>query len=275
MSPASAEVLWEPSAQTFRDCRMARYVRWLADRYGLTFDGYPDLWRWSTRDLPAFWRSVWEYFGVLADGDPTRVLVEQTMPGTHWFPDVRLNYAENILCGDDEQIVVTAISQTRATITLTRAQLREQVARAAAGLRRLGVGPGDRVVGYLPNIPEALVAMLATTSIGAVWAVCAPELGVRSVLDRLAQLEPKVLIAVEGYRYGAKPIERSEELVAIRAALPGLFCWRRTGLGGTSCQSGGSAVPAGALRRAAVGAVLIRHDRAAQGNRAFAWRDRA
>ena len=222
MSPASAEVLWEPSAQTFRDCRMARYVRWLADRYGLTFDGYPDLWRWSTRDLPAFWRSVWEYFGVLADGDPTRVLVEQTMPGTHWFPDVRLNYAENILCGDDEQIVVTAISQTRATITLTRAQLREQVARAAAGLRRLGVGPGDRVVGYLPNIPEALVAMLATTSIGAIWAVCAPELGVRSVLDRLAQLEPKVLLAVDRYRYGAKPIERSEELVAIRAGLPTL-----------------------------------------------------
>lgn len=217
-----AEVLWTPPAQMLTDCRMARYLRWLTERSGLEFDGYRDLWEWSTHDLPAFWRSIWEYFDVLADGDPTRVLVEEKMPGGQWFPDTRLNYAENLLRGDDDQTVITALSQTRETITLTRAQLRDQVARAAAGLRRLGVGPGDRVVAYLPNIPEALIAMLATTSIGAIWAVCAPELGVRSVLDRLQQLEPTVLITIDGYRYGPKVVDRSEDVAAIRAGLPTL-----------------------------------------------------
>lgn len=216
----TAEVLWEPSTETLRDCRMARYIQWVADRYGLSFADYWELWRWSTTDLAAFWQSVWEFFDVLADGDPTPVLASSAMPGAQWFPGVRLNYAENLLRGDGDQTVVTAISQTRDKLILSRADLRDQVARAAASLRRLGVGPGDRVVGYLPNIPEALVAMLATTSVGAIWAVCAPELGVRSVLDRLQQLEPTVLIAVDGYRYGAKAIDRSEELAAIKAGLP-------------------------------------------------------
>lgn len=216
------EVLWSPPEQTTANCRMAQYVRWLAEKRGLYLNDYEQLWQWSTHDLPAFWRSIWDYFKVLADGDPGRVLGDASMPGAQWFPDVRLNYAENMLRGDGNQSIVTALSQTRATLTLNRGQLRDQVARAAAGLRRLGVGPGDRVVAYLPNIPEALVAMLAAASIGAIWAVCAPELGVRSVLDRLRQLEPKVLIAIDGYRYGNKTIDRSAELAAIRSGLPGL-----------------------------------------------------
>jgi acetoacetyl-CoA synthetase len=216
------EVLWSPPEQTTANCRMAQYMRWLAEKRGLYFNDYEQLWQWSTHDLAAFWRSIWDYFKVLADGDPGRVLADASMPGAQWFPDVRLNYAENMLRGDDNQSIVTALSQTRATVTLNRGQLRDQVARAAAGLRRLGVGPGDRVVAYLPNIPEALVAMLAAASIGAIWAVCAPELGVRSVLDRLRQLEPKVLIAIDGYRYGNKTIDRTAELAAIRSGLPGL-----------------------------------------------------
>lgn len=216
------EVLWTPPAAMMQSCRMSRYMRWLADRHSRDITGYEQLWRWSTQDLTAFWRSIWDYFDIVADGDPSRVLGDESMPGTQWFPDVGLNYAENLLCGDDDQIVVTALSQTRDTITLTRGQLREQVARAAAGLRRLGVGPGDRVVAYLPNIPETLIAMLAATSIGAIWAVCAPELGVRSVLDRLQQLEPTVLIAIDGYRYGNRVVDRSDELDAIRAGLPTL-----------------------------------------------------
>jgi acetoacetyl-CoA synthetase len=218
---SDGEVLWTPSAQTLSTCRMSRYMRWL-DRRGLNFAGYQELWRWSTHNLSAFWRSIWDYFEVLADGDPARVLSDESMPGAQWFPDVRLNYAENMLRGGDDQTVVIALSQTRETVALTRGQLRDQVAQAAAGLRRLGVGPGDRVVAYLPNIPEALIAMLATTSIGAIWAVCAPELGVRSVLDRVQQLEPKVLIAIDGYRYGSKIVDRTEELAAIRAGLPTL-----------------------------------------------------
>lgn len=201
---------------------MAQYRRWLAEQRGLQFGGYEQLWRWSTDDLPAFWRSIWDYFGVVADGDPDPALVDVSMPGARWFPGVHLNYAENMLRGDDSATIVTALSQTRATVTLTRGQLRDQVARAAAGLRRLGVGPGDRVVAYLPNIPEALVAMLAAASIGAIWAVCAPELGVRSVLDRLRQLDPKVLIAIDGYRYGEKSIDRAAELATIRSDLPSL-----------------------------------------------------
>lgn len=220
-SPAGGgEVLWTPSAQMLSNCRMGNYMQWLAGRRGMNFAGYQGLWEWSTHNLSAFWRSIWDYFEVLADGNPTRVLTDESMPGARWFPDVRLNYAENILRGDDDMIVVTAVSQSREAISLTRGQLRDQVARAAAGLRRLGVGPGDRVVAYLPNIPEALIAMLATTSIGALWAICAPELGVRSVLDRLQQLEPKVLIAINGYRYGSKTIGRAEELGVIRDGLP-------------------------------------------------------
>ncbi|TXI46231.1 MAG: acetoacetate--CoA ligase [Mycobacterium sp.] len=201
---------------------MAQYRRWLAEQRGLQFGGYEQLWRWSTDDLPAFWRSIWDYFGVVADGDPDPALVDVSMPGARWFPGVRLNYAENMLRGDESAMIVTALSQTRAAVTLTRGQLRDQVARAAAGLRRLGVGPGDRVVAYLPNIPEALVAMLAAASIGAIWAVCAPELGVRNVLDRLRQLDPKVLIAIDGYRYGEKSIDRAAELATIRSDLPSL-----------------------------------------------------
>ncbi|MCX2929927.1 acetoacetate--CoA ligase [Mycobacterium sp. CVI_P3] len=221
-SPREGEVLWTPSEQTMHSCRMADYAHGLSDRNGVTFTDYQQLWQWSTHDLAGFWRSVWDYFDVLADGDPSRVLTDRAMPGARWFPDVRLNYAENMLRGDADQTVLTALSQTRATSTLTRGELRDQVARAAAGLRRLGVGRGDRVAAYLPNIPETLVAMLATTSIGAIWAVCAPELGVTSVLDRLAQLEPTVLIAVDGYRYGAKAIDRHADVATIAAGLPTL-----------------------------------------------------
>jgi acetoacetyl-CoA synthetase len=216
------EVLWSPPEETLANCRMAQYLRWLTVQRGLQFHNYEELWRWSTQDLPEFWRSIWDYFGVVFDGDADPSLVDASMPGARWFPGVRLNYAENMLRGDDNTTIVTALSQTRATVTFTRGQLRDQVARAAAGLRRLGVGPGDRVVAYLPNIPEALVGMLAAASIGAIWAVCAPELGVRSVLDRLRQLDPKVLIAIDGYRYGEKTIDRTAELATIRSDLPSL-----------------------------------------------------
>ena len=218
----TGQVLWAPTPQSVAASRIGGYATWLRESRGLGFSGYHELWRWSVDDLDGFWRSIWDHFEIVADGDPASVLAERSMPGARWFPDVRLNYAENMLRGSDNQVVVTALSQTRGEIQLTRAELRDAVGRAAAGLRGLGVGKGDRVVAYLPNIPEALIAMLATTSIGAIWAVCAPELGTRSVLDRLAQLEPKVLLAVDGYRYGDKHIDRRSEVDGIRGALPGL-----------------------------------------------------
>ncbi|TQE23018.1 acetoacetate--CoA ligase [Streptomyces ipomoeae] len=217
---SDGEILWEPDARMSAECRMGRYLNWLCGEHGHEFAGYDELWKWSTEDLEGFWQSIWEYFEVTGDGDISRVIEDETMPGAEWFPAARLNYAENMLRGDENQVVLTALSQTRERIELTRGQLREQVARAAGGLRLLGVRPGDRVVAYLPNIPEALIAMLATASLGAVWAVCAPELGSSSVIDRLQQLDPKVFLTVDGYYYGDKAIDRRDEVARIRAELP-------------------------------------------------------
>src|SRR6185503_15394462 len=144
------------------------------------------------------------------------------MPGARWFPDVELSYPERMLRGDGDRLAVLSVSQSRATEEVTLDELREQVARARAGLQRLGVGRGDRVVAYLPNIPETLVAFLATASLGAIWATCASEFGPRSVLDRLGQLEPKVLLAIAGYRFGDKDVDRREQVAAVRAGLPSL-----------------------------------------------------
>jgi acetoacetyl-CoA synthetase len=197
---------------------------WLEEHRGLKFAGYSDLWEWSVTDLDAFWTTIWEYFDV---GRPVPVpaLAERAMPGARWFPTARLNYAAHMLreaAGSDDGLAVLSRSQTRGPVDLTAGELRARVARCRAGLARLGVGPGDRVVAYLPNIPETLVAFLATASLGAIWASCAPEFGTRSVLDRFSQIDPKVLLAVDGYRYGAKAIDRRAEVAAIREGLPNL-----------------------------------------------------
>ena len=197
------------------------YVGWLAER-GHTFASYEELWQWSIDDLEGFWASVWDYFEV--KGSYERVLGSRDMPGAEWFPGARLNYAEHMLGGpeDRDEPAVIAFSQTRDRIDLTFGELADQVGRARAGLARLGVGRGDRVVGYVPNIPEALVAFLACASLGAIWASCAPEFGARSVIDRFSQVEPTVLITVGGYTYGNKEIDKSAEVAAIRKGLPTL-----------------------------------------------------
>ncbi|MCL6437317.1 MAG: acetoacetate--CoA ligase [Rubrobacteraceae bacterium] len=213
-----------PPPDVLKTTEIGRYVRWLREERALKFEGYDELWRWSVGDLEAFWRSVWDFYGVRAHTPPERVLAAREMPGARWFPGARLNYAERILTpsGDDGEVAIFAHSQTRAPFELTFGELREQVARARAGLRRLGVGPGDRVAAYLPNVPETVVAFLATASLGAIWVTCAPEFGPRSVIDRFGQLDPKVLLAVTGYRYGEKHIDRRAEVRDIRRALPTL-----------------------------------------------------
>ncbi|MFJ9779616.1 acetoacetate--CoA ligase [Amycolatopsis sp. NPDC101161] len=188
------------------------------DVFGHGFDSYEDLWRWSVTDLEGFWAKVWDHFEVRGSYD--RVLGSAEMPGAEWFPGAELNYAEHVLGGAGDDLAVVAHSQTRAGQSLTFGELADRVARARAGLRRLGVGRGDRVAAYLPNIPETLVAFLACASLGAVWAACAPEFGARSVVDRFAQIEPAVLLAVGGYTYGAKEIDKSLDVAAIRAGLP-------------------------------------------------------
>ena len=208
------------------------------------------------------------------------------MPSAHWFPGASLNYAQHMLRPALDGVAVVARSQTRDPVELTFAELREQVARARAGLRRLGVARGDRVAAYLPNTPEAVVAMLATASLGAVWSSCAPEFGVRAVVDRFGQIEPKVLLAVDGYRYGERIIDRATEVAEIRAALPSVAddraaavprCGRaasgwRDRLGRAPARDAATRVRVRAVRAPALRPVLVRHDRTAEGDRARARR---
>ncbi|GAA5195178.1 acetoacetate--CoA ligase [Rugosimonospora acidiphila] len=219
------KVLWTPPADAKNRYRVGDFMNWLDRERGLDFADYPALWEWSTTDLAGFWGAVWDYFMVSAHTAPTAVLADAHMPGARWFPGARLNYAEHVLRMPgvaNSTPMVFGVSQTRAQVTLTAADLREQVRRVRAGLVRLGVGEGDRVAAYLPNIPEAYVLLLATASLGAIFSSCAPEFGTRSVTDRWRQIEPKVLVAVDGYRYGDKPIDRRGEVAAIREALPSL-----------------------------------------------------
>ena len=209
---------------------MTRFMRFAGERRGEPFADYDELWRWSVGDLEEFWACIWELCGVRASKPYERVLKSREMPGTRWFEGAELNYAENLLLGpptprsgavrDPNEPAVLHCSELRELEQLTRGELTAHVARAAAGLRALGVGRGDRVVAYMPNIPETLIAFLATASIGAIWSSAAPEFGARSVIDRFAQIEPKVLLAVDGYRHGGKDFDRLEVVRGILAEMP-------------------------------------------------------
>jgi acetoacetyl-CoA synthetase len=218
-------VLWEPPADIRQTSRIGHYLAWLESERGLVFADYAALWEWSVTDLPAFWQSIWDWSGVVSHAPATAVLEAGGMPGARWFPGATLNYAENVLrmpgIADDET-VVHAYSQSREPVTLTARSLREEVRRVRAGLKARGVGKGDRVAAYAPNIPETYVLMLASASLGAVFSSCAPEFGARSVIDRWIQIEPKVLVATDGYRYGDKDVDRRAEIAAIREAIPSI-----------------------------------------------------
>jgi len=221
------EILWRPSDERKRNSRLWRYLQWLEANEGRTFENYEDLWLWSVTDLEGFWRSVWTFFGV-SDDAPDVVLTHREMPGARWFPGTKLNYAEHATRVSSErgaldgEVALISVSQSRETTRLTWSELTTQVSAFRNALRALGVGRGDRVAAYLPNISETIVAFLATSSLGAVWSSCAPEFGAKSVIDRFAQIGPKVLLAVDGYRYGEKAVERSSQVEEIRSSLPTL-----------------------------------------------------
>jgi len=215
------EPMWAPSPERVERANMTRYLQWLGDRRGLRFASYDELWRWSVEDLDGFWTSVWEFFEV-GGPTPSPALAERRMPGARWFPGATLNLAELSLRRHDDHPALLAGNEAGELETIGHAELGRRVAAAAAGLRRLGVAKGDRVVAYLPNVPETVIAMLATASIGAIWSSCAPEFGVSSVVDRFAQIEPKVLVAVDGYRYGGAWHDRRGALAEIRRRLPTL-----------------------------------------------------
>jgi acetoacetyl-CoA synthetase len=216
-------VLWAPDAQRIERATITRYARWLADAHGVETSGYHDLWRWSVTEPEAFWASIWEFFDVEASTPYERVLGSRAMPGAEWFPGARLSYAEHVFRDrDPASIAIRHASELRPLTTTTWAELRELTRRIAASLRATGIVAGDRVVAYLPNIVEAIAAFHACASIGAIWSSCSPDFGVRSVVDRFAQIQPRVLLTVDGYRYGGRNHDRMEVVRSLQEAMPTL-----------------------------------------------------
>ena len=201
------------------------YQNWLRDERGLSFSSYNDLWRWSVTELDAFWQSIWDYFDLQSPTPHTAVLAHNVMPGAHWFPGARTNYAHQVLrhvqpAHDAGLAAVISHNEKGLRREMSWPELRRQVAAMALHLQAQGVQPGDRVAAYLPNIPEAMVAFLATVSVGGVWSICAPDMGTHAVLDRFKQIEPKVLIAVDGVSYGGRDFDRMGVVQELRDALP-------------------------------------------------------
>ncbi|MEU4801321.1 acetoacetate--CoA ligase [Actinosynnema sp. NPDC023587] len=217
-----AELLWRPRPDRVADSHPAAFRSWLAAEKGLEFSDHPELWEWSVTELEAFWGAVAEYFEVKFHSAPTAVLTERVMPGAEWFPGATLNYAEHALRRDTDDLAVVFHREDGLAAQLTYRQLRRRVAAARAGLVALGVRRGDRVVALVPNSPEALIAFLAAASLGAVWSSCSPDFGARAIADRFTQIEPTVLIAVDGYRYNGRGFDVRPTVEQLKAAIPSL-----------------------------------------------------
>ncbi|HEX4355546.1 MAG TPA: AMP-binding protein, partial [Polyangiales bacterium] len=215
-------LLWEPDEASKTQSRIHDYMRWLRVEYGLSFERYDELWRWSVRELEQFWESIWKYFDVQASKPYHRVLSSRAMPGARFFEGAELNYAQQALRreGDALAIIYTREDGTRGELSWNA--LRDRVARARNGFRKLGVERGDCVAAFLPNSAEAVIGLLACASLGATWSSCSPEFGATSVLDRFSQISPKLLLAVDGYQYGGKSFDCVATVQQIVSALPTL-----------------------------------------------------
>jgi acetoacetyl-CoA synthetase len=210
----AGKLLWEPPAENFEQTAMARFMR------AQGHEDYHSLWQWSVDDLEGFWAALWDYFDV--EGSYERVLADGSMPGAEWFPGAEVNYAGHLFRDKpDDRAAILHASELRPLDTWTWGDLRTRTARIRAGLQARGVRRGDRVAGYLPNVPDTIAAFLATASLGATWSSAAPEFGARSVIDRFAQIEPKVLLAVDGYRYGGKDFDRGKIVESIHGEVGG------------------------------------------------------
>ena len=294
LSRGYGAVLWEPDDKTVREARVTRFMNWLAARHTLHPGGYEELRQWSVTHPSDFWAAIWDYFEVLGDRGDGPALAGEVMPDVRWFEGATLNYARNALrtaWTDPDRTAIIFDSERARAGSLSYGQLAQQVGRVARGLRALGVGRGDRVAALLPNVPEAVIGLLAAASLGAIWSSCSPDFGARSVIDRFAQIEPKVLIACDGYGYGGKEYSRAGMLDEVVAALPGspavvlvsllgesdpppgVTRWEDLGRpdGGGPARAG---VRGGAVRAPALGGLLIGHHRAAEADHARARRRR-
>ncbi len=222
-SPTEATLLWEPSAAVKERTNLNHYMKWLEKERDLAFHSYDELWQWSVTDLEAFWESIWDYFQIEASQGYTRVLTERKMPGAEWFVGAELNYAQHVFRNmTDERPAIVHRAEDEELRDVTWQELYVKTAAMAQYLRELGVERGDRVVAYLSHIPETIISFLACASLGAVWSSCSPDFGSPSVLDRFQQIEPKVLIAVDGYRWNGKSYDRRTAVAELQAALPTL-----------------------------------------------------
>ncbi|MBP1817661.1 acetoacetate--CoA ligase [Mycobacterium sp. OAE908] len=212
---------WEPTESDIANARVTDFAKFVQNRIGATLPDYQSLWQWSVDDPAAFWGALWEYFGL---GDPPdRILDSADMPGARWFPGVRLNYVDQIVRNArTDRPAILHVSEDGGVRELSWRELLGRVAAFARTLRSHGVQAGDRVVGYLPNIPEAIIAFLATASLGAVWSACGQDYSAKAALDRLGQLEPVVLVTADGYRYGGKDHDKRDDVAALQAGLPTL-----------------------------------------------------
>ena len=215
--------LWEPSQARIAGAHVTAFARAAIREWGLEFNTYPEFYRWSVDQPEQFWQSLWGYASVKAGTRGERVLVHgDQMPGARWFPDARLNFAENLLRRRDRADAMVFWGEDKVERRLSHAQVYASVSRLAQALRAAGVQAGDRVVGYMPNLPETMMAMLASASIGAIWSSCSPDFGVQGVLDRFGQIEPKVLFAADGYWYNGKALDSLAKVTDIARSLPTL-----------------------------------------------------
>src|SRR5690348_11448898 len=207
------DLLWTPSPERANKAHLTKFTRWLGSERGKSFASYADLWQWSVDDLEGFWQAIWDYFKLQSSAPHARVLADRKMSGAQWFPGARLNYAQNILRFERPNATALLHLSERVPLTsLSWEELGREVRILATQLLKMNVKPGDRVVAYMPSIPVTVIAMLATTSIGAIWSSCGPDFGTRGVLDRFTQLAPKVMFYVDGYQYGGKPFVRKDEV---------------------------------------------------------------
>ncbi|MGB3715570.1 MAG: acetoacetate--CoA ligase [Candidatus Promineifilaceae bacterium] len=216
-------LLWKPSKDVIKDANLTHYMIWLENHLDLRFENYSELWQWSVDHLEEFWRTIWDYFSIVASRQPESILSDHNMPGASWFKGARLNYAENFFSREHGAQPALVYSDEAGTLVeVSWLEIEAKTRALAAAMRAFGVRPGDRVVAFMPHIPETIIALFAAASIGAIWSSCSPDFGSRSVLDRFQQIEPKLLIAVDGYQYGGKLYDRRSILEELQSGLPTL-----------------------------------------------------
>mgnify|MGYP002713016109 CR=1 FL=1 len=216
-------LLWTPSAETIENANITRFMRWLAENHQLTFSTYTKLWQWSVTDIEQFWSCFWDFGQIVAATKGDVVLANSDMPGAAWFPQAALNYAENVFAKmQNDRPALLYEDEENKFVEISWQEFYEKTAVFQGVLKAMGVEKGDRVVAYLPNIPEAIIACLATVSLGAIWSSASPDFGTKAVLDRFSQIEPKVFIGIDGYRYNGKPFDRRETMAELQRGMPTL-----------------------------------------------------